>query len=98
MWASFLTLVASGVGFAVRTAMASDWGAQFNIDGQQFGQIMGAGFLGFGAMIFFGGILVEALGYKKLLILAFLLHLISGILLFVPSNCLLYTSPSPRDS
>ena len=86
MWASFLTLVASGVGFAVRTAMASDWGAQFNIDGQQFGQIMGAGFLGFGAMIFFGGILVEALGYKKLLILAFLLHLISGIMLFVPSN------------
>jgi len=86
MWASFLTLVASGVGFAVRTAMASDWGQQFNIDGQQFGQIMGAGFLGFGAMIFFGGILVEALGYKKLLILAFLLHLISGILLFVPGN------------
>ena len=66
--------------------MASDWGQQFNIDGQQFGQIMGAGFLGFGAMIFFGGILVEALGYKKLLILAFLLHLISGILLFVPGN------------
>lgn len=84
MWASFLTLVASGVGFAVRTAMSGIWGAEFNIDGQQFGQIMGAGFLGFGVMIFFGGILTEKFGYKNLLILAFVLHLISGVMLFFP--------------
>ena len=84
MWASFLTLVASGVGFAVRTAMGGIWGAEFNIDGQQFGAIMGAGFLGFGLMIFFGGILTEQFGYKKLLMLAFVLHLISGVMLFLP--------------
>ena len=84
MWASFLTLVASGVGFAVRTAMGGIWGADFNIDGQQFGQIMGAGFLGFGVMIFFGGILTEKFGYKKLLMAAFALHLLSGVMLFVP--------------
>ncbi|MEC9094838.1 MAG: MFS transporter, partial [Planctomycetota bacterium] len=84
MWASFLTLVASGMGFAVRTAMGGIWGAQFNIDGQQFGSIMGAGFLGFGIMIFFGGILTEKFGYKRLLMLAFVLHLISAIMLFFP--------------
>lgn len=84
MWASFLTLVASGMGFAVRTAMGGIWGAQFNIDPQQFGAIMGAGFLGFGMMIFFGGILVEKFGYKKLLMAAFLLHFISGLMLFIP--------------
>lgn len=82
MLASFLTLVASGVGFATRTNASGDWESQFGISGGQFGGILGAGFLGFGLMIFFGGILVEKFGYKKLLILAFLLHLGSAGMLF----------------
>jgi len=83
MLASFLTLVASGVGFAVRTTMGGIWEAEFGIDGGNFGAILGAGFLGFGLMIFFGGILVEALGYKKLLVVAFLGHLASAGMLFL---------------
>lgn len=88
MFASFLTLVASGVGFATRTAAGPAWEAEFGIGGEQFGQILGAGFLGFGLMIFFGGILVEALGYKLLLSAAFLLHLVSAGMLFMagPDN------------
>ena len=43
---------------------------------------MGAGFLGFGMMIFFGGILVEKIGYKKLLLLAFVMHLVSAGMIF----------------
>lgn len=88
MFASFLTLVASGVGFATRTAAGPAWEAEFGIGGEQFGQILGAGFLGFGLMIFFGGILVEALGYKLLLTVAFLLHLVSAGMLFMagPDN------------
>ena len=82
MWASFLTLVASGVGFATRTAVGGVWESKFGIGGGDFGSILGAGFLGFGLMIFFGGILVEKFGYKKLLILAFLLHLVSAGMLF----------------
>ena len=66
MLASFLTLVASGVGFATRTAAGGDWEREFNIGGAEFGAILGAGFLGFGLMIFFGGILVEKFGYKKI--------------------------------
>ncbi|MEZ6093339.1 MAG: MFS transporter [Pirellulaceae bacterium] len=82
MWASFLTLVASGVGFATRAAMGGVWEVQFNIGATEFGEIMGAGFLGFGIMIFFGGILTEKFGYKNLLLLAFILHLISAVMLF----------------
>ncbi|XZE56258.1 MFS transporter [Planctomycetaceae bacterium SH139] len=85
MWASFLTLVASGVGFATRTAAGGAWESEFGLEGGQFGQILGAGFLGFGLMIFFGGILVERFGYKRLLVLAFLLHLFSGLMLFAAS-------------
>lgn len=83
MLASFLTLVASGVGFAIRTAMGGIWEREFGIGGGDFGAILGAGFLGFGLMIFFGGIIVEALGYKKLLILAFVGHLASAGMLFL---------------
>lgn len=82
MLACFLTLVASGVGFATRTAAGGPWESQFGIDGGQFGLILGAGFLGFGVTIFFGGVLVEIFGYKKLLIIAFLLHLVSAAMLF----------------
>ena len=83
MLASFLTLVACGFGFATRAFAGFDWGDAFNIGGLQFGAIMGAGFLGFGMMIFFGGILVEKFGYKKLLIIAFLLHIVSAIMLLM---------------
>jgi len=82
MLASFLTLVASGVGFATRTAAGGDWETEFGIGGGQFGAILGAGFLGFGIMIFFGGILVEKFGYKRLLVLAFVMHLASAAMLF----------------
>lgn len=82
MFASFLTLVASGVGFATRASMAGTWESSFNIGAESFGQIMGAGFLGFGIMIFFGGIITEKLGYKTVLLIAFLLHLLSAVALF----------------
>lgn len=85
MLASFLTLVASGVGFATRTAAGPAWEREFGIGGEEFGQILGAGFLGFGLMIFFGGILVEALGYRLLLGIAFVLHLVSAGMLFMAS-------------
>ena len=83
MWASFLTLVASGFGFATRAAAGGVWEREFGIGGGQFGAIMGAGFLGFGMMIFFGGILVEKFGYKKLLLLAFLMHLVSAAMVLI---------------
>ncbi len=83
MWASFLTLVASGVGFATRAAVGGVWEREFGIGGGDYGLIMGAGFLGFGLMIFFGGVIVEKLGYKVVLAAAFLGHLASAALLFL---------------
>lgn len=83
MLASFLTLVASGVGFATRAASGGVWESNLGIDGGQFGAIMGAGFLGFGIMIFLGGFIVEAVGYKTVLVVAFILHLASAVMLIV---------------
>ena len=83
LWISFLTLVAAGIGFATRGAAGGAWADEYGISSGQFGGIMGAGFLGFGFVIFFGGIVVEALGYKKVLILAIVLHLISAAMLLI---------------
>jgi MFS family permease len=78
--ASFLTLVAAGMGFATRGAAGPAWAAM-GIDSGNFGMIMGYGFLGFGFVIFFGGIIVEYLGYKKLLLISVVLHFISAIMI-----------------
>lgn len=82
MLASFLTLVACGVGFATRTAIAGTWESEFNIGIKALGEIAGAAFLGFGFTIFFGGVVTEKLGYKRVLAVAFVLHLISAAVLF----------------
>lgn len=81
--ASFLTLVAAGAGTATRGAVAGAWAKDFNIGQDEFGTIMGLGFLGFGIVIFVGGILVEMFGYKKLLLLAVLMQLVSAVMLFM---------------
>ena len=61
MIASFLTLVAAGMGFAARGAAGPAW-AEMGIGPGDFGGIMGAGFLGFGFVILGGGVLVELFG------------------------------------
>lgn len=96
LWACFLTLVAAGFGFATRAAAGGVWEREFGIGGGQFGAIMGAGFLGFGMMIFFGGILVEKFGYKKLLFLAFVMHLISAAMLYWANSA--YASVNETDA
>ena len=82
MIASFLTLVAAGMGFAARGAAGPAW-AEMGIGPGDFGAIMGAGFLGFGFVILGGGVLVELFGYKKLLLLAIVLHFVSAGMLYI---------------
>ena len=83
MLISFLTLIAAGMGFATRAASGPAWASEFNIGGADFGMIMGAGFLGFGIFIFAGGMLVELVGYKLLLLAAVVLHIISAVMLLM---------------
>ncbi len=45
MLASFLTLVASGIGFATRTAAGGPWEREFNIGGGEFGVFLAPGSL-----------------------------------------------------
>jgi MFS family permease len=80
--ASFFTLIAAGIGFAVRGAILDDWGADFGFDKSDQGKLTGAGLVGFGITIIIGSLFADMIGYKPLMILAFLLHVGSAVVTF----------------
>ena len=80
LWASFFTIVAAGVGFAVRGAILVDWANQFGFTMTELGTITGGGFVGFGVVIIIFSLLADRIGYKRLLKLAFILHILSYII------------------
>ncbi len=77
--ASFLTLIAAGVGFAIRGGILGDWSAQFGFTKGELGTITGGGLVGFGVTIIIFSLFVDQIGYKPLLILAFVLHALSAV-------------------
>jgi hypothetical protein len=77
--ASFITLVAAGIGFSVRGGILADLGSQFGFTKTELGAITGGGLAGFGLTIIFFSFFADRVGYKPLLIGAFFLHLLSAI-------------------
>jgi len=78
LWAGFTAILAAGVGFGVRGGIFANWAQEFNFSGAQLGAIGGAGFTGFCFGIVIGGIVVDKIGYGKLVLAAFLFHIISA--------------------
>src|SRR6516165_929536 len=78
-WASFLTLIAAGVGFSIRGAILGDWGKQFGFTQGELGGITGGGLIGFGITIIALSFVADWLGYGRLMVLAFLLHTLSAV-------------------
>src|SRR5438874_7219278 len=76
-FASFMTLVAAGVGFGVRGGVLGDLGGQFGFTKSDLGAITGGGLAGFGITIIFFSFFADRFGYRALLIGAFLLHVLS---------------------
>ena len=81
-WASFMTLIAAGIGFSVRGFILKDWGNQFGFTQSELGGISGGGLAGFGLAIIFFSFFADRFGYGKLMLVAFLLHLSSAVVTF----------------
>jgi MFS family permease len=79
MWAGFMAILAAGVGFGVRGGIFANWGAEFGFTAKELGDIGGAGFTGFCFGIILGGIVCDKLGYGKLVVAAFALHVLSAV-------------------
>lgn len=86
LWAGFMAILAAGVGFAIRNGIGAAWAKIFGFTGLQVGLIGGAGFSGFCFGIIIGGVIVDKIGYGKLVIAAFLLHVISAVITLIPSE------------
>ncbi len=88
LWAGFTAILAAGVGFAIRGGIFDNWGAEYGFSGADLGAIGGAGFTGFCFGIIVGGFLADKLGYGKLVIAAFALHVLSAVVTFMAPEAL----------
>lgn len=82
----FLTLIAAGIGFAVRGGILSVWSEKFGFTMTELGLITGGGLVGFGIVILLTGFLIDAIGYKPLMMIALICHVVSACMLFAASS------------
>ena len=86
LWAGFMAILAAGVGFALRGGIFGAWASEYGFTGSQLGAIGGAGFSGFCFGIIIGGVIVDKIGYGKLVAVALLGHIISAFVTFGAST------------
>ena len=86
LWAGFLAILAAGIGFGIRGGILANWAADFGFTGAQLGAIGGAGFTGFCFGIIIGGVVVDKVGYGKLVVAAFLFHVLSAFITFAAAK------------
>ncbi len=80
--ASCLALLVTSLSFGIRAGILSRLGVQFNLDARELGTIAATAFWGFPLAVVIGGIVVDIIGMKRLLLVAFVFHL-AGILLTI---------------
>jgi MFS family permease len=80
--ASCLSLLVTSLSFGIRAGILGDLGVKFQLNASQLGTITATAFWGFPLAVVIGGVIVDIIGMKRLLLLAFIFHLV-GILLTV---------------
>src|SRR6266581_1656458 len=80
--ASCLALLVTSLSFGIRAGILNQIGSQFNLDKTDLASITATAFWGFPIAVVIGGMIVDIIGMKRLLVLAFLFH-IAGIVLTI---------------
>ena len=80
LWAGFFSIFANGVGFSIRTNVLVHWANEYGFTLAELGGITGGGLTGFGVIIMIGAVLADKIGYGRLMVLAFILHVLSAVL------------------
>jgi MFS family permease len=84
-WASCLALLVTSLSFGIRAGILNGLGTEFGLSASQLGTIAATAFWGFPLAVVIGGMIVDAIGMKRLLMMAFFFHL-AGILLTIFAN------------
>ncbi|HVW97268.1 MAG TPA: MFS transporter [Mucilaginibacter sp.] len=80
--ASCLSLLVTSLSFGIRAGILNKLGIDFQLDKAQLASITATAFYGFPIAVVIGGFIVDAIGMKRLLLMAFIFHL-AGILLTI---------------
>ncbi|HEY4302493.1 MAG TPA: MFS transporter [Candidatus Didemnitutus sp.] len=80
--ASCVALIVTAMSFALRGDATGTWVTQFHLTNEQAGWVNGTAFWGFTLAMMFGGPLVDSLGFRSIIGIAFVGHL-AGIILTV---------------
>src|SRR6195952_2403555 len=80
--ASCLSLLVTSLSFGIRAGILNEQGVKFHLNASELGTIAATAFWGFPLAIIVGGFIVDIIGMKKLLVSAFIFHLL-GILLTI---------------
>ena len=83
--ASCMALLVTSLSFGIRAGVLGTMGTKFNLDAAQLATIAATAFWGFPLAVIIGGIVVDIIGMKKLLVAAFIFHLV-GIILTVTAT------------
>jgi MFS family permease len=79
-WASCMALLVTSLSFGIRAGILGRLGTEFNLSATELGTIAATAFWGFPLAIVIGGFVVDIIGMKKLLVMAFLFHLLGIVL------------------
>src|SRR3954452_9709155 len=80
LWAGFMAIMASGVGFSIRAGILGQWAEQYGFTQTELGAITGGGLTGFGIIIMISALIADKIGYGTLMVTAFVMHLTSAAL------------------
>lgn len=84
--ASCLALLVTSLSFGIRAGLLNTWAHEFALTQEEIGIITGTAFWGFPLAIVIGGIVVDIIGMKKLLIAAFIFHALGIFLTIIASG------------
>lgn len=76
----FIALVTTAFGFILRAIVLADWGKEFHLTQTQLGEIAGVGLWPFAISIVLFSLIIDRVGYKTSLTIAFICHLVSAVL------------------
>jgi len=80
--ASCIALVTTSMTFAIRAGMLDQWKTEFGLSYEQVGLIASMAFYGFPAATVLGGLILDSIGMRRMLQIAFFTHL-AGLLLTI---------------
>ncbi len=83
--ASCLSLLVTSLSFGIRAGILGDLGIRFQLSGSELATIAATAFWGFPLAIVIGGFVVDIIGMKRLLVMAFIFHL-AGIILTITAT------------